>query len=84
MLIYVVCYSNYHPREVDSLWLHEEDADARVDELDGDWRVYDMEVHESRLTPDAADLRWMCPECEFSNLEVDSVCQLCGHHRASR
>ena len=84
MLIYAVCYSNYHPREVDSLWLHEADADARVGELDGDWRIYEMEVRESRLTQDSPDLGWVCGECEFTNLEVDTVCQLCTASRPKR
>jgi hypothetical protein len=41
-------------------------------------------IMSSHLTPDAADFLWTCPECEFSNLEIDDVCQLCTTKRASR
>jgi len=37
----------------------------------------------SRLTQRVPDLGWVCAECEFTNLEVDSVCQLCFTARPS-
>ena len=81
MNIFAVCYSNYHPREIDSLWIDEADADARVDELEGDWRVYEMEVHESRLTQRALD---ECHRCGANLVTESSVhdgsvyCTACG------
>jgi hypothetical protein len=32
----------------------------------------------------APDLGWVCGECEFTNLEVDTVCQLCTASRPKR
>jgi len=37
--VFVVHFSNYFPREVDSTWTTREAAEARAAELDGDWRV---------------------------------------------
>lgn len=34
-----VFYGNYFPREVDSVHVTKEAADARAEELDGDWNV---------------------------------------------
>lgn len=34
-------------------------------------------VLDSLLTLHAPDVGWVCGECEFTNLEIDTVCQLC-------
>jgi hypothetical protein len=39
---------------------------------------------EAHITKDAPDLGWVCGECEFTNLEVDTVCQLCFNARPKR
>jgi len=45
--IYAVVFGNYFPRETDTLWSTEELAEERAEQLDGDWRVVPMLVHES-------------------------------------
>lgn len=37
--VFVVYFSNYFPREVDSMWPTLEEAERRAGELDGDWNV---------------------------------------------
>ena len=44
--IYAVVFGNYYPREVDSIWLTEELANKRAEQLEGDWRVVTMTVYE--------------------------------------
>ena len=47
--IYAVVYSNYWPREVDSLWTKEEDAQKLAESLEGEWNVETMTVFENPI-----------------------------------
>ena len=42
--VWAVVFSNYDPREIDSLWWNEEEASARAEELGEMWRVEKMAV----------------------------------------
>lgn len=42
--IFAVVYANFYPLEIDSLWATEELAERRADNLNGMWRVREMEV----------------------------------------
>lgn len=44
MKVYAVCYQNNYPREVDTLWIREKDAQIWAKELGDGWRVYPMLV----------------------------------------
>lgn len=43
-IVYLVAYSNYWPLEAESVWSTKELAQARVNDLSGDWRVRALEV----------------------------------------
>lgn len=53
MKIWQVYYSNYFPREVDSTWATEAQAEKRAAELKGPWNVEAVEVGGSE-NPDSA------------------------------
>ena len=43
---FAVIYRNYSPLEVDSLWAHKEDAEARAFYLGDSWQVCELEIHQ--------------------------------------
>ncbi len=48
-IVYLVCFSNHDPWEVDSAWSTREAAQRRADALPGDWRVGEMLVDRQML-----------------------------------
>ena len=43
--VYAVCFGNYFPAEIDSLWPTAELAEERAEKLSGDWEVRPMTVY---------------------------------------
>ena len=41
---FAIVYSNYFPREIDSLWSTKEKAELRLKELSSEWRIVEMEI----------------------------------------
>ena len=41
---YAVCFSNYFPLEMDSVWATKELAEKRCSEITGEWNVVEMEI----------------------------------------
>ena len=48
--VFAVVYSNYHPREVDSLWWNEAEAQKKAEELGDGWEVERWDVEGKRPT----------------------------------
>ena len=84
-----VYQGNYFPREIDSTWPTREQAEARVGELDGDWRIEEVVAFTNPAspapTPDEydADGIWYCGHCHRP-IEKPTTCVACDYPQLSR